>query len=168
MTAPVPLRKGQPWLDEEVIQLLTAIRQKKSIAEIAQTHQRTPSGIKSRLHVLAVDYYFNDQKTVEQIMKITGLDKATIVELIKKKEATEEFQEYNGLNSQQPSTESNKESMLLTELQATLQIILVKLESIESDVEQLKKNGSQSSVTEEEDLLLFTSHVPAQSAEYLF
>ena len=101
-------------------------------------------------------------------MKITGLDKATIIELIKKKEATEEFQEYNGLNSQQPSTESNKEYMLLTELQATLQIILVKLESIESDVEQLKKNGSQSSVTEEEDLLLFTSHLPAQSAEYSF
>ena len=51
----------------------------------------------------------------------------------------------------------------------TLSILFsVKLESIESDVEQLKKNGSQSSVTEEEDLLLFTSHVPAQSAEYLF
>jgi len=169
MTSPLPLRKGQPWLDEEVIQLLTAIRQKKSISEIAQNHQRTVSGIQARLHVLAVDYYFNDQKTIEQIMKITGLDQRMIVEQIKKKEAAEKYKEIkNELKSQKSATESKNDTVLLNEVCTTLKIILAKLESLESDVEQLKKNGSQSSIVEDEDLLLFTPDVATQPIECLF
>jgi hypothetical protein len=58
--------------------------------------------------------------------------------------------------------------VLLNEVCTTLKIILAKLESLESDVEQLKKNGSQSSIVEDKDLLLFTPDVAAQPIECLF
>ncbi len=165
-----PSNTGKAWKDDEVLQLLRSIRNKKSIDEIAEEHQRTTGGIRSRLYILAVDYYFNDEKTIEQIIKITGLDEKTILEQIKKKETAEKFKEIREEIKSQKSaiSESTKESSLLNDVHATLRIILAKLESIESDVEQLKKNGSQISVTDEEDLLLFTSGTPVQSNDCLF
>jgi hypothetical protein len=171
MSSPLPPRAGQPWLDDEVIKLLTAIRQKKNISEIASLHQRTVTGIQSRLHVLAVDYYFNDQKSIEQIMKITGLDEVTILDKIKKRENAEKFREIKKeLKSQKAAAtiESTKDSSSLNDLHKTLQIILTKLESIESDVEELKRNSRHSSVADDEDLLLFTSDLPVQNNDYMF
>jgi ATP:corrinoid adenosyltransferase len=102
-------------------------------------------------------------------MKITGLDQRMIVEQIKKKEAAEKYKEIkNELKSQKSATESKNDTVLLNEVCTTLKIILAKLESLESDVEQLKKNGSQSSIVEDKDLLLFTPDVATQPIECLF
>jgi hypothetical protein len=44
-----PVRMGKAWDDDEILQLLTSIRKKKTIDEISEIHQRTPGGIVSRL-----------------------------------------------------------------------------------------------------------------------
>ena len=82
----VPSRRGQPWLDDEIQNLLQAVRKKESIEQIAQKHDRTPGGIRSRLRELAADYYFNDNRPIEEIMRFTGLDSETITDAISKRQ----------------------------------------------------------------------------------
>jgi hypothetical protein len=84
-----PARMGKPWDDEEVIKMLIAIRKKKTIKEISEVHQRTTGGINSKLRGLAVDYFYNDEKPISEIEKITGLSGKVIQEAVdKKKPAT--------------------------------------------------------------------------------
>jgi len=80
-----PSRIGLPWNDEELIQLLTSVKNKESIQEIAKKHSRTEGGITSRLRVLAAEYYTNDDKSIEEIKVITGLDKESIINAIQKR-----------------------------------------------------------------------------------
>jgi hypothetical protein len=82
----VPSRRGQPWTDDEIQNLLQAVRKKESIEQIAQKHERTPGGIRSRLRELAADYYFNDNRPIDEIMKFTGLDAQTISDTISKRQ----------------------------------------------------------------------------------
>jgi len=87
-----PARNGAPWKDEEVIKMLIAIRKKKTIKEIADIHERTSGGIHSKLKGLAVDYFYNDEKPISEIEKITGLSGKVIQEAVdKKKPATSEI-----------------------------------------------------------------------------
>jgi len=81
-----PSRLGAPWKDEELIQLLTSVKNKESIQEIAKKHSRTEGGIISRLRYLAAEYYINDDKTIEEIKVITGLDKESIIDAIQRRE----------------------------------------------------------------------------------
>lgn len=80
-----PTRMGKPWDDEEVIKMLIAIRKKKTIKEIAESHERTTGGIHSKLKGLAVDYFYNDEKPISEIEKITGLSSQVIQEAVNKK-----------------------------------------------------------------------------------
>jgi hypothetical protein len=80
-----PSRLGAPWTDKELIQLLTSVKNKESIQEIAKKHSRTEGGITSRLRVLAAEYYTNDDKSIEEIKVITGLDKESIIDAIQKR-----------------------------------------------------------------------------------
>ena len=75
--------KGKRWHEPEVKQLLTLVRKKKSINEIALTHQRTKNAIVLKLRSLAVDY-FNEGRTTEEIQKFTGLSKDDISAAIQK------------------------------------------------------------------------------------
>jgi hypothetical protein len=75
---------GKPWTDEEVVQLLASIKKKKSIEDIAAEHQRTVGGINGQRKRLAIDYYFNDDRTIEQIGKFTGLTEEQIKDAISK------------------------------------------------------------------------------------
>jgi len=77
---------GKPWTDEEVVQLLASIKKKKSIEDIATEHQRTVGGINGQRKRLAIDYYFNDDRTIEQIGKFTGLTEEQIKDAISKQE----------------------------------------------------------------------------------
>ena len=79
-----PARMGKPWTDEEVVQLLASIKKKKSIEDIAAEHQRTVGGINAQRKRLAIDYYFNDDRTIEQIGKFTGLTEEQIKDAISK------------------------------------------------------------------------------------
>jgi hypothetical protein len=81
-----PLRHGQPWADDEIQKLLQAIKRKDTLEQIAESHQRSTGGVRGRLRQLAADYYFNDNRSIEQIMIFTGLDKATIVDVISRRE----------------------------------------------------------------------------------
>ena len=81
-----PARKGLTWKGEEVVKLLTAVRNKKTIPEIALEHQRTEGSITYKLRDLAGDYYFNDNRPIEEIQKFTGLSKDVILEAIKQQE----------------------------------------------------------------------------------
>ena len=80
-----PSRLWAPWKDEELIQLLTSVKNKESIQDIAKKHSRTEGGIISRLRVLAAEYYTNDDKSIEEIKVITGLDKESIIDAIQKR-----------------------------------------------------------------------------------
>jgi hypothetical protein len=81
-----PLRHGQPWTDDEIQKLLQSIKRKDTLAQIAESHQRSVGGIRGRLRQLAADYYFNDNRPIDQIMRFTGLDKETIVDAISKRQ----------------------------------------------------------------------------------
>lgn len=80
-----PARNGCQWKDEEIIKMLMAIRKKKTFEEIAKDHERTTGGIYSKLKGLAVDYFYNDEKSISEIEKITGLSSEVIQEAVNKK-----------------------------------------------------------------------------------
>lgn len=82
----LPARNGKPWRDDEILQLLKSVQKKKTTEELAEEHQRTPGGIRSRLREIAADYYFNENKPLEQIAKITGLDIDSISDAISKRQ----------------------------------------------------------------------------------
>ena len=88
-----PARKGLTWKGEEVVKLLTAVRKKKTIPEIALEHQRTEASITYKLRGLAADYYFNDNRPIEEIQKFTGLSEDIILEAIKRREGQQKMKE---------------------------------------------------------------------------
>lgn len=86
-------RRGLPWLPEEIQQLLQEVKKKETHEEIASKHGRTAGAIRSRLRELAADYYFNDNRPMEDIIKFTGLDVETISDAIAKRQYTIDLQE---------------------------------------------------------------------------
>jgi len=81
-----PSRHGQPWVAEEIQKLLQAVRRKETHSQIAKDHQRSEGSIRAKLRQLAADYYFNDNRSVEEIMKFTGLDAETIADCISRRQ----------------------------------------------------------------------------------
>ena len=79
-----PANMGKAWLDDELLQLLQNVRKKKTHEEIAGEHQRTVGGITSRLREIAADYH-TEGRSMESIMKFTGLSEDIIKETIKKR-----------------------------------------------------------------------------------
>ena len=81
-----PANIGKAWLDDEVIRLLKSVKAKKTHKDIAEEHGRTLGGIVSKLKGIAADYYFGDQRSLDDIQRFTGLDKETISDAISKRE----------------------------------------------------------------------------------
>jgi hypothetical protein len=81
-----PANMGKAWLDDEVVRLLKSVKAKKTHSEIALEHGRTLGGIVSKLKGIAADYYFGDQRSLDDIQRFTGLDKETISDAISKRE----------------------------------------------------------------------------------
>jgi MoaA/NifB/PqqE/SkfB family radical SAM enzyme len=79
-----PARMGKKWDDKEVLTLLSSIKNKKSISDIAIEHQRTRGAINSERRKLATDYWFKDRRPIEEIITITGLTKKNIETIIKR------------------------------------------------------------------------------------
>ena len=88
-----PARMGQPWEDDETITLLKAARAKQPLDEIARSHERTVGSISSRLHALACDYHFNENRSIEEIMRFTGLPKESIINAITKRQQQENLKD---------------------------------------------------------------------------
>lgn len=78
-------RMGQPWDEAEDQKLLQSIRKKRSIEEIAKDHQRTVGAIRAHLRQLAAEYWFNDNRTLEEIERFTGLSQGEIQATIQKR-----------------------------------------------------------------------------------
>ena len=86
--------KGKRWTDEEVIQLLTSARKKKTHEELAVTHGRSKNSIFQKLKSLALDYHEGEGKTVEEIQRFTGLSKEVIEQAILESSAPKVYAYY--------------------------------------------------------------------------
>lgn len=80
---PAPANKYKRWSDNEVSQLLIAVRKKKTTAEIALALGRENTSILTKLRLLAADYYA-EGRTAEEIQQFTGLPERDVARLIKK------------------------------------------------------------------------------------
>jgi hypothetical protein len=80
---PAPANKYKRWSDNEVSQLLIAVRKKKTTAEIALALGRENTSILTKLRLLAADYYA-EGRTAEEIQRFTGLPERDVARLIKK------------------------------------------------------------------------------------
>jgi len=127
-----PARMGQPWKDEEVMQLLQSIQKKKLIEEIAEEHGRTIGGINSRRRELAADYHFNGNRTIEEIQKFTGLTKEEVEYAIKRRSQPKIVKIKEAVNilvepSKESSTNISDIRELLKDIQAKINLVLEKI-----------------------------------------
>jgi hypothetical protein len=104
----LPARCGKPWSDEEIQKLLQAVRRKETHAQIAAAHERTQGGIRSRLRELAADYYFNDNRPLEDIAKFTGLDLEMITDAISRRQYAMDMKEKK-TPQQKPITQADSQ-----------------------------------------------------------
>jgi ATP-dependent DNA helicase PIF1 len=86
--------KGKRWTDEEIIQLLTSARKKKTHEELAVAHGRSKNSIFQKLKSLALDYHEGEGKTVEEIQRFTGLSKEVIEQAILESSAPKVYAYY--------------------------------------------------------------------------
>jgi hypothetical protein len=80
-----PTNLGQKWTTEEENTLLQELDKNINVEIIAQTHNRTIGGIRGRQRTIAYNMYLKNV-SIEEIVKITKLDKETITETITKKQ----------------------------------------------------------------------------------
>jgi hypothetical protein len=131
-----PGRMGKAWYDEEVIQLLTSIRNKKSMNEIATEHERTLGGIRAKLRGLAADYYLNDKKPISEIIQLTGLERDVIIDAIEKREYRVELKDKKkGESVEQPQVLPPKVDSILE----ILKDINERLQRLEAKVDYLNE-----------------------------
>lgn len=110
-------RMGKNWDKDEVHKLLQSIQNKKTISDIATEHQRTNGAISSALRKIAADYWFNDKKSIEEIVEITNLSKFEINNAIKRRTTTKV-----------PYEKKEEVIILLKDIQSKLSILIEKLQ----------------------------------------
>ena len=112
-----PERMGEKWGSDEITKLLSSIENKTSIEDIAKEHRRTVGGINTRRRCLAVDYWFNEKKSKDEIMRITGLTLADIDDAIKRKESALRLKKIIEENKNEiPNTTESLQSKEIAEL----------------------------------------------------
>ena len=72
------------WTNEEEIQLLTLLRKKRPVDEIAALHGRTVTAINLKRQSLAAEYHFNEGRTNQDIQKLVGLTAVEVEKAIVK------------------------------------------------------------------------------------
>jgi hypothetical protein len=77
---------GKSWKDDEVAQLLGEVQKKLSLDQISEIHKRSVGGIRSRLREIAADYYFNDERPIDEIKRYTGLTVEDISDAISRRQ----------------------------------------------------------------------------------
>jgi translation initiation factor 2 beta subunit (eIF-2beta)/eIF-5 len=81
-----PARMGQPWDDAEVAKLHNEIQANLSFEEIAKLHERTVGGVVAYLKNMAYHSHKTENKTLEEIILMTGLTDKQIRKAIEKRE----------------------------------------------------------------------------------
>jgi len=129
-----PERLGEVWTDAEIMQLLISIRKKKWIKDIAAEHQRTTGGINAQRKKMAAQYWFNDNRSIEDIEKFTGLSKTQIERTIKR--LTEK--------AQADITQDSKEDICdLSEIREFMSRSKEEICDLKSEIMRMKKNLSE-------------------------
>jgi hypothetical protein len=77
---------GKSWNEEDIVKLLSEVQKGLTHTEISENHRRTVGSITSKLKGIAADYYFNDERPVNEIKKYTGLSIESISEAISKRQ----------------------------------------------------------------------------------
>ena len=78
------VRKGARWTEEEVINLLTALRRNKPITSIAKDCQRSLDSVTAKIESLAYNYYHEDKKTVAEIATLLKLSEEEVTYIVSK------------------------------------------------------------------------------------
>jgi len=73
------------WTYDDEVELLKAVQKKSTLLEMAAQFNRPPNVIVSKLKNLAADYFFNDKRPYEDIMRFTGLARDEIKDAIAKR-----------------------------------------------------------------------------------
>ena len=66
-------RRGMPWADTEITELLAQISENKTIDEIAVLHERTPGSIRFKLLSMACEQHLKNGRTLEEVQAMTQL-----------------------------------------------------------------------------------------------
>ena len=135
-------RKGQRWHDDEVLKLLTLVRSKTSIREIAQEHQRSISAINLKLRSLAADYYYYENRSIQEIQKFTGLKPDEIKNAIEVRRAKEMPQEEEQEQTQEQSQTQEPTMKQMMVLLTNIQNRLMALEGPEPTMRDLMRVAS--------------------------
>jgi len=77
-------RKGARWTEEEVINLLTALRRNKPHISIAKDCQRTLDSVTAKIESLAYTYYHEDKKSVTEIATLLKLSEEEVTYIVSK------------------------------------------------------------------------------------
>lgn len=77
---------GKQWKDEDIVKLLSNVQKGLTHSQIAESHGRTVGSITSKLKGIAADYYFNDERPIDEIKKYTGLSIEDISDAISKRQ----------------------------------------------------------------------------------
>ena len=125
-----PARMGKKWDDDEVLKLLTSIQKKKTISEIATEHQRTTGAINSERRKLAADYWFNDKRPIEEIIKFTGLTREEIEDSIKRRTVVKDFKTKETVTEDLVEIPSDMKEIiiLLKDIQSKLSFLMEKVQ----------------------------------------
>jgi hypothetical protein len=116
-TSKHPARMGHSWNDDEIQRAKTSIQEGKSIVDIATEHQRTIGSISAIQRRMAVEYHIQ-HKTIEEIEKLTRLNRTQIEEIIIK----------NQIKTKKEKPNELKEILVLaSEIQMKMSILMDKI-----------------------------------------
>lgn len=146
-------RIGAKWTNEEDSQLLDELEQKRKISEIANIHGRTITSIKYRLYHHAYKKMNEQDSTIDELVKFTGLDINELKEGLDKMKLkdsnkkttrrTEESSirrssELGGINESNYNRTDNKKS--IEDITKNMEIMKEDIAKIKNDLCNVKKN----------------------------
>jgi hypothetical protein len=133
-----PAMMGKTWKQDEINKLLASVASKKTIQEIAIEHQRTQGGITSRLKELAANYFINENKSLNEIVTITGLSKEVISDAIAKKEYQNSLKPIKAIKAIKP-VKLEPVNINVEELNKKIDLLLEAVNRLEQKVDTLQK-----------------------------
>ena len=135
---------GKIWNEDEIKKLLSSIQKKKSVEEIAKEHERTVGSIESYIRKLATDYHFNDNRSMEEIQKFTGLSRQEIELAIKKRETQNTIKASTKSNTVLKSSPVNVVIEPIEEEMPTMKEVISLLKDIQTRLDRMELTFSQS------------------------
>ena len=121
---------GMSWKKEEIDILLNEIKDKKEYKEIADSHKRTIGSITARLRAIAADLHVDENKTVQECIEITGLDKQDIIDAINRREYSDRAKKHSAEIKAQVKIEAKNVPTKITD----------PVNELRKDVNELKKD----------------------------